>query len=102
MAESLIGGSKLLILIKLLYSVFDNKATETKNKLKNLYFNNITSYLSYSYGTIESKYLDYLNKKHINDKERIRMLPEFLKEIQINDTTKFSLKKSILEYLISL
>ena len=51
---------------KLLYSVFDNKATETKNKLKNLYFNNITSYLSYSYGTIESKYLDYLNKELLN------------------------------------
>ena len=56
-----------------LYSVFDNKALDIKNKLRNLYFNNMTNYLNHSYGTIESEYLEYLNKELLNF-EKLRRL----------------------------
>ena len=58
---------------KFIYTDFNTKADDIKNKLRNLFFNNMTNYISYNYGTIVSKYSEILNKE-LFSLEKLRRL----------------------------
>ena len=63
--------------------ILNNNTTNSKKIFIDLQDNNFRLHLKITFFDKENEVIFVIPKKNINDKERIRLLPEFLKEIQI-------------------
>ena len=63
--------------------ILNNNTTNSKKIFIDLQDNNFRLHLKITFFDKEQEVIFVIPKKNINDKERIRLLPEFLKEIQI-------------------
>ena len=84
-----------------IFDDFKKKSIDIRNELKNLYFKNMTDYIYYSYGKINSVYSNFLNNEIIN-LEKLRRLDNLnddnqkIVDIKIDETFKL-LKRSSAE-----
>ena len=68
---------------KMVDEILNNNTTNSKKIFIDLLDNNFRLHIKITFFDKEKEIIFNVPKKEINDKERIRLLPEFLKEIQI-------------------
>ena len=68
---------------KVVYEILNNNNSNTQKIFIDLQDNTFRLHLMITFFDKENEIIFNIPKKNINDKERIRILPEFLKEIQI-------------------
>ena len=68
---------------KVVYEILNNSNSNTQKIFIDLQDNTFRLHLMITFFDKENEIIFNIPKKNINDKERIRILPEFLKEIQI-------------------